>query len=75
MRILRIRLENLNSLKGAHEIDLTTEPLASAGLLAITGRTGAGKSTIFRLITGEEQLDGHIESTITLELPPRQERW
>jgi exonuclease SbcC len=51
MKILRIRLNNLNSLKGEHLVDLTKEPLASAGLFAITGPTGAGKSTLLDAIT------------------------
>ncbi len=51
MRILRIRLQNLNSLRGEHLIDLTSEPLAGAGLFAITGPTGAGKSTVLDAIT------------------------
>jgi len=51
MKILRIRFENINSLKGFHEIDFTEKPLASAGLLAITGPTGSGKSTILDVIT------------------------
>ena len=46
MKILAIRLKNLASLAGEQVIDFTTEPLASAGLFAITGPTGAGKSTI-----------------------------
>ncbi len=46
MRILAIRGENLASLAAPFEIDLTREPLAGAGLFAITGDTGAGKSTI-----------------------------
>jgi exonuclease SbcC len=46
MRILAIRGCNLNSLADAFEIDFTSEPLRSAGLFAITGDTGAGKSTI-----------------------------
>jgi exonuclease SbcC len=46
MRILAIRGENLASLKAPFLIDLTAEPLASAGLFAITGETGAGKSTL-----------------------------
>ncbi|UIP85359.1 AAA family ATPase [Pseudomonas phenolilytica] len=46
MRILAIRLKNLASLAGEQVIDFTAEPLASAGLFAITGPTGAGKSTI-----------------------------
>ncbi|UVJ42637.1 AAA family ATPase [Pseudomonas sp. LS1212] len=46
MKILAIRLKNLASLAGPLEIDFTAEPLASAGLFAITGPTGAGKSTL-----------------------------
>ncbi len=45
MRILAIRGSNLASLP-EFSIDFTAEPLAGAGLFAITGRTGAGKSTI-----------------------------
>lgn len=44
MKILAIRLKNLASLAGPFEIDFTAEPLASAGLFAITGPTGAGKA-------------------------------
>ena len=51
MKILRIRLKNLNSLKGEHCVDLTAEPLASAGLFAITGSMGAGKSTLLDAVT------------------------
>lgn len=46
MRILAIRGENLASLGAPFEIDLAAEPLAGSGLFAITGETGAGKSTI-----------------------------
>ena len=46
MRILRIRFKNLNSLAGEWEIDLTHPAYASNGIFAITGPTGAGKSTI-----------------------------
>ncbi len=46
MRILAIRGENLASLAAPFEIDLGAEPLAGSGLFAITGETGAGKSTI-----------------------------
>ncbi|UGX92567.1 AAA family ATPase [Bradyrhizobium barranii subsp. barranii] len=46
MRILAIRGESLASLGAPFEIDLTAEPLAGSGLFAITGETGAGKSTI-----------------------------
>ncbi|WP_213877422.1 AAA family ATPase [Pseudomonas sp. dw_358] len=46
MKILAIRLKNLASLAGPVDIDFSAEPLASAGLFAITGATGAGKSTL-----------------------------
>ncbi|MHC2611337.1 AAA family ATPase [Bradyrhizobium diazoefficiens] len=46
MRILAIRGESLASLGAPFEIDLAAEPLAGSGLFAITGETGAGKSTI-----------------------------
>ena len=51
MKIDRIILNNLNSLRGKHTIDLTVEPLSTAGLFAITGPTGAGKSTLLDAIT------------------------
>ena len=51
MKILRIRFENINSLKGKHEIDFQKNPLAGAGLFAITGATGSGKSSILDVIT------------------------
>ena len=46
MKILAIRIKNLASLEGITEIDFTQEPLCSAGIFAITGPMGAGKSTI-----------------------------
>lgn len=46
MKILAIRGKNLASLTGEFEIDFRSEPLRSAGLFAITGSTGSGKSTI-----------------------------
>src|ERR1051326_4989050 len=51
MRILRIKLKNLNSLRDEQVIDFDKEPLASAGLFVVTGQTGAGKSTILDAIT------------------------
>lgn len=50
MRILNIRFRNLNSLFGDWEIDLTHEEYGNGGLFAITGPTGAGKSTILDAI-------------------------
>lgn len=46
MKILAIRGCNIASLEGNFEIDFTQEPLATSGIYAITGPTGAGKSTI-----------------------------
>ena len=46
MRILSICGQNIASLADRFEIDFTAEPLRSAGLFAITGETGAGKSSI-----------------------------
>ncbi len=46
MKILNLRFKNLNSLVGEWQIDLTHPAFASDGIFAITGPTGAGKTTI-----------------------------
>lgn len=46
MKIIAIRIRNLASLEGTTAIEFDKEPLQSAGIFAITGPTGAGKSTI-----------------------------
>lgn len=46
MRILSISGQNIASLAQPFVIDFTAAPLAGAGLFAITGETGAGKSSI-----------------------------
>jgi exonuclease SbcC len=51
MKILKLHFKNIHSLKGVHTIDFTAVPLSYAGLFAITGPTGAGKSTILDVIT------------------------
>ncbi len=50
MKILSLRLKNLNSLKGEWKIDFTAEPFVDSGLFAITGPTGAGKTTLLDAI-------------------------
>lgn len=50
MKILSLRLKNLNSLKGESKIDFTKAPFVDNGLFAITGPTGAGKSTLLDAI-------------------------
>ncbi|MGB4771449.1 MAG: AAA family ATPase [Chitinophagaceae bacterium] len=51
MRILRIRLNNINSLRGEHTVHFDASPLREAGLFGIVGATGSGKSTLLDCIT------------------------
>lgn len=50
MKILKLRFKNLNSLAGEWEIDFSSPQFISEGIFAITGPTGAGKSTILDAI-------------------------
>lgn len=50
MRILQVRLRNLNSLTGEWFIDFTHPAYVSNGIFSITGPTGAGKTTILDAI-------------------------
>jgi exonuclease SbcC len=50
MKVLRLRFKNLNSLAGVWEVDFKHPDYVSSGIFAITGPTGAGKSTILDAI-------------------------
>ena len=47
MKIEKIRFRNLASLAGEWEIDLTETLFADAGIFALSGPVGSGKSTVF----------------------------
>lgn len=51
MKILKITFQNINSLKGYHEIDFRNAPFTTSSLFAITGPTGSGKSTVLDVIS------------------------
>lgn len=50
MKILKLQFKNLNSLYGEWIIDFTNPEYTSNGIFALTGPTGAGKSTILDAI-------------------------
>lgn len=50
MKIVSLRLKNINALEGEWKIDFSKEPFSSSGLFAITGATGAGKTTLLDAI-------------------------
>ncbi|MBZ9613130.1 exonuclease subunit SbcC [Rheinheimera maricola] len=50
MKVLSVRLQNLNSLRGEWLIDFRQPPFSQSNIFAITGPTGAGKTTILDAI-------------------------
>ncbi len=51
MKLLSLRLKNINSFKDELYLDFTKEPLSDASLFAITGPTGSGKTTLLDAIS------------------------
>ena len=51
MRLLAVRLQNLNSLSGEHVVRFDEVPLSAAGVFLITGPTGAEKSMLVEAMT------------------------
>jgi exonuclease SbcC len=51
MKIHQLKFKNINNLKGEHTISFDELPLSQAGIFAIVGPTGSGKSTILDVIT------------------------
>ena len=51
MKILHLTFENLNSLYGEWDIDFTDDSYVEGGIFALTGPTGAGKSTVLDAIS------------------------
>ena len=49
MKLLSLRLRNINSFRTDIHLDFTQEPLCSTSLFAITGPTGSGKTTLLNI--------------------------
>ena len=51
MKLLKLRIENVNSLGGVHEIDFRAPEFRESGIFAICGPTGSGKTSILDAVT------------------------
>ena len=51
MKILSLRLRNINSFRDDVHLDFTSEPMSTSSLFAITGPTGSGKTTLLDAIS------------------------
>ena len=69
MKIISIKSNNINALKGVHEIDFSSEAFQN-NIFAIVGKTGSGKTTLLDIITlalyaQTNRLGRDIEQVIT----------
>ena len=51
MKIESVRFENINNLKGIHEINFLDKDIDDTGIFLITGNTGSGKTTILDAVS------------------------